>query len=387
MTRFAIVGGRVLPVSGPPIESGTVLVADGRIEAVGDASLSVPDDVVTVSARGQWVLPGLIDAHTHLGIQEDGNGVSGADHDETSDPNGAHLRVIDGLNPADPAFRDAVMGGVLAVGVSAGSGNPIGGQAVAVRCVGAPVTELVLRDPCGVSAASGSDPKRTHALAGRFPSTRMGTVAVIREALARARAGDDASGVLTRVLTGEIPLRHHAHRADDIATAVRLSDEFGHRLVITRATEAAPVSALLAERGIPVVLGPLIVARRGSEMRGRSMGTARRLAEAGVPLALSTAHNSNPVQFLAHQATSAVREGLDRATALQALTTVPARILGIDDRLGSLEAGKDADLCLWTGDPFDVGHRVAAAYMRGELVYRYDPDRKVGLFGDEACTL
>jgi imidazolonepropionase-like amidohydrolase len=183
------------------------------------------------------------------------------------------------------------------------------------------------------------------------------------------------------VLRGEIPWRQHAHRADDIATALRIADEFGYRLVIDRGTEADRLAAQLAERDVPVVLGPLTVNRRGVEMRNRSPHTARHLVSAGVHIAFTTGAGTVPVQYLAHQASFAVREGLDRDVALAALTIEPARILGIDDRLGSLQPGKDADLCLWSGDPLDPRQRVVAAFVGGQEVYRFDHERGVGRFG------
>jgi imidazolonepropionase-like amidohydrolase len=384
----AIVGGHVVPITSDPIENGTVIIANGRIEAVGDASLPVPADAHLVDARGRWVLPGLIDAHTHIGTLEDGEGWAGDDHDEATEPVTARLRALDGINPADIAFRDAVAGGVLAVGVNPGSCNPIGGLCVALRTSGRTVEEMVLRQPSGLKSALGENPKKAYGTLQRMPSTRMGTAAVIRQALTRARdyldhrpADTDLDlEAIALVLRGEIPWRQHVHRADDIATALRLADEFGYRLVIDHGTEAVVVADLLAARGIPVVLGPLIVGRAKVELRNRSLRTPGLLAAAGVTIAIATDHCVVPINLLVHQATLAVREGLAPTTALEALTINPARILGVDDRLGSLEPGKDADLCLWTGDPLDVMQRVEAAYVRGEPIYTYDHKRRVGLF-------
>jgi imidazolonepropionase-like amidohydrolase len=393
-SRSAILGGRVVPITSEPIERGTVLIADGRIEAIGDSSLPIPPEAEIIDATGHWVLPGLIDAHTHIGTLEDGEGWAGDDHDEATEPITARLRAMDGINPADTAFRDAVAGGVLAVGVNPGSCNPIGGQCVALRTWGPTVEEMVLRQPCGLKSALGENPKKMYGSLQRMPSTRMGIAAVIRQALTRARDYLDNPSAQTDldleaialVLRGEIPWRQHAHRADDIATALRLADEFGYRLVIDHGTESAELANLLAQRQIPVVLGPLIVGKSKVEMRNRSLRTAAQLASAGVKIAIATDHSVVPINFLVHQATFAVREGLDPRIALAALTINPAEILGVDDRLGSLEVGKDADLCLWTGDPLDVMQRVGAAYVRGRQVYRYDHQRQLGLFGERTWT-
>ena len=375
--RFAVVGARLLPIDGPPIDDGVLVLANGKIEAVGTTA---PDGVPQVDATGSWLLPGLVDAHSCLGIVEEGAGWSGNDAGEHGA--NAGLRASDAVNPADLGFQDAVAGGVLAAGVDPTVRAPIGGQSAALRCWGRTSDEMVLRDPCGIRSALGEQAKRTD---HSFPITRMGVAAVIRAALTAARNTEDDSpeaAALRRALRGEIPWRQHAHRADDIATALRIADEFGLRLVIDRGTEADRLADHLAARDVPVVLGPLVVNRRGVEMQRRSLRTAARLAAGGVRVAFTTGAGTMPVQFLAHQATFAVREGLDRDTALAALTLEPARILGVADRIGSLAVGKEADFCLWDGDPLDPRRRVQAAFVQGREIYRFDRARGVGRFGD-----
>ncbi|HET7519892.1 MAG TPA: amidohydrolase, partial [Actinomycetes bacterium] len=267
--RLAIVGGRVVPVAGRPIEDGVVLVGDGRIEAVG-RDLRVPDGVERVDATGKVVLPGLVDAHTHLGVHSEGDGWAGQDTNELTDPVTPQVRALDAINPADLGFADAVAGGVLTVNVTPGSGNPIGGQAAAIRTTGRSVDEMVLRAPSGMKSALGENPKRVYGERKQLPSTRLGTAAVIRDALVKAgnylakrdHGGDEPLErdlrweALGLVLEGEIPWRQHCHRADDIATALRLADEFGYRLVIDHGTEAVLLADRLAERGVPVLIGP-----------------------------------------------------------------------------------------------------------------------------------
>jgi imidazolonepropionase-like amidohydrolase len=387
----AIVGARVVPVVGDPIESGTVLVQDGRIAAVGE-SVSVPEGVEVVDAAGGWVLPGFIDAHAHVGVHEEAEGWAGSDTNEMTDPVMAQVRAIDAINPADLGFRDAVTGGVLAVNVNPGSGNPIGGQTVALKSWGRSVDEMVLRQPSGLKSALGENPKRVWGEQRKTPATRLGTAAVIRGAFVDAanylakidaeqrKSEDERKPVdrdlkleaLGRVLRREIPWRQHSHRADDIATAMRIADEFGYRLVLDHGTEAHLLADVIAAKGIPVVIGPLFTSRSKVELRNRSLANPGRLAKAGVTIAITTDHPVVPIHFLVHQAAFAVREGLDATTAYEALTINPARIAGIDDRLGSIEVGKDGDLAIWSGDPLNVLSRVQRAFIEGDQIYSYN---------------
>jgi imidazolonepropionase-like amidohydrolase len=387
----AIVGARVVPIVGDPIDGGTVLVRDGRIAAVGD-TVAVPDGVPVIDAAGSWVLPGFIDAHAHVGVNEEGEGWAGSDTNEMTDPVMAQVRAIDAINPADLGFRDAIGGGVLAVNVNPGSGNPIGGQTVAMKSWGRSVDEMVLRQPSGLKSALGENPKRVWGEQRKTPATRLGTAAVIRAAFVDAsnylgkiaaqgrKPEEDRKPIdrdlkleaLARVLLREIPWRQHCHRADDIATAMRIADEFGYELVIDHGTEAHLLADLIAAKGIPVVIGPLFTSRSKVELRNRSLANPGKLAQAGVTIAITTDHPVVPINFLIHQAAFAVRDGLDATTALEALTINPARIAGIEDRLGSLEVGKDGDLAIWSGDPLNVLSRVERAFIDGNQIYSYN---------------
>jgi len=388
-TSLAFVGGRVVPIDGEPIDDGVVICVDSRITAVGGPDTPVPPEAEVVDASGQWVLPGFLDAHTHLGVHEEGEGWAGNDTNEMTDPVTAHVRALDAINPADLGWADALSGGVLAVNVNPGSGNPIGGQTVALKCWGRTVDDMLLRAPSGMKSALGENPKRVYSDQKKMPSTRLGTAAVIRTALAAARdhgakqeraqaTGEAAPDVdlvseaLLQVLRREIPWRQHSHRADDIATAVRLADEFGYELVIDHGMEAHLVADLLADRGVPVLIGPLMTSRSKVELRNRSMRNPARLHAAGVTISIITDHPVVPIHYLVLQAVLAVRDGLDPEVALRAMTLNPATVMGVQDRLGSITAGKDADLCLWSGDPLDAVSRVAAAWIEGRQVYRYD---------------
>jgi imidazolonepropionase-like amidohydrolase len=390
-STVAITGGRVVPVTADPVENGTVLIEDGKITAVG-ADLAVPDGAQVIDAAGQWVLPGFIEVHGHVGVHEEAKGWAGSDTNEMTEPVTAQVRALDAINPADLGFRDAITGGVLAVNVNPGSGNPIGGQTVALRCWGRTVDEMLLREPSGLKSALGENPKRVYGEQGKMPSTRLGTAAVIRGAFVAAAnylAKLDAEAAkpeadrkpvdrdlkleaLGRVLRREIPWRQHCHRADDIATALRIAEEFGYDLVIDHGTEAHLVADLLAARNIPVIIGPLFTSRSKVELLNRSLANPGRLARAGVTIAITTDHPVVPIHFLVHQATLAVKEGLDRDTALAALTINPARIAGVDGRLGSIEPGKDADLVLWSGDPLDVFSRAQRALIGGREIYSWN---------------
>jgi imidazolonepropionase-like amidohydrolase len=395
----AITGGRVVPVTGEPIDGGTVLLDAGKIVAVEGPGFRVPDDAEVVNTAGKWVLPGFIDAHAHLGLHEEAEGWAGSDVNEMTRPVTADVRAIDGINPAEQGFRDAIGGGVLAVNINPGSGNPIGGQTVAVKCWGRVVDDMVLREPSGLKSALGENPKRVYGEKKETPSTRLGTAAVIREAfvqagnyLAKLAAAEEQRPserkpvdrdlgleALARVLRREIPWRQHCHRADDIATAMRISREFGYRLVIDHGTEAHLLADRIAAESIPVIIGPLFTSRSKVELRNRSLANPGRLDAAGVMIAITTDHPVVPINFLIHQASLAVKEGLSPQTALEAVTINPARIIGVADRLGSLEPGKDADLVIWSGDPLDVTSRAEQAYQDGREIYAYDYDRHEGI--------
>ena len=402
MTDIAIVGGRVVPVEGEPIEGGTVLIADGQIAAVEGPDFLAPAGFTVVDAAGKWVLPGFIDAHVHAGVHEEAEGWAGQDTNEMTDPVTAQVRVLDAINPADLGFRDAISGGVLAVNVNPGSGNPIGGQTAAIKCWGRSVDEMVMRSPAGIKSALGENPKRVYGERKETPATRLGVAAVIRGAFvaalnyqAKLAAAEidpsPARGVverdlkleaLGRVLRREIPWRQHCHRADDIATAMRIASEFGYDLVIDHGTEAYLLADQIAAAGIPVVIGPLITSRSKVELRNRTLASPGRLAAAGVTIAITTDHPVVPIHFLIHQATLAVKEGLDPVTALRAVTINPARIIGCADRIGSLTPGKDADVVIWSGDPLDVMSRAERAYTGGREIYRYDYSLREGVFAE-----
>lgn len=385
-----ITGAHIVPVVGEPFD-GDLMITEGRIAALGP-ELEVPQGHEVIDARGRWLLPGLVDAHVHLGVHEEGDGWAGDDTNETTDPVTAAVRAVDAINPADSGFDDALAGGVTSVNVNPGSANPIGGLTAAIKTHGRMVDEMVMRAPSGLKAALGENPKRVHGGQKRTPNTRLGVALTIRQAFAAAqkwkskpeadREADLVSEALAQVLDREIPWRQHCHRADDIATAMRLAEEFGYDLVLDHGTEAHKLADVVAERGIPVLCGPLIVSRVKVEVRDRTAAAPGILAAAGAKVSLITDHPVVPIDFLIHQAALSVREGMEPEEALRAITINPAEVLGLADRIGSLEVGKDADVVLWSGDPLDTRNRVLRTFIRGREAYTYDEQSRRGLVAE-----
>jgi imidazolonepropionase-like amidohydrolase len=284
---------------------------------------------------------------------------------------------IDAINPADLGFRDALSGGITTVVTGPGSANVIGGEMVAMKTYGSVVDEMLVRFPAGLKAALGENPKRSYGPDKKMPATRMASAALIREALTKAQnylkkdspERDLKMESLVRVLKREVPLRVHAHRADDIMTAVRIADEFGVKLVIEHCTEGHLVAKQLAAKGIPVVVGPIITSRVKVEMQGITLKTAAVLAGAGVTFAIMTDHPAVPIQYLAASAALAQKGGLPAEQALQAVTINAATVLGLEDRLGSIEPGKDADIVIWDGYPLDILARVEQVFIDGQRCF------------------
>lgn len=384
---FVITGAHVVPVDGPAFDGGAVVVQDGRITAVGP-DVTPPDGLPVVDAAGAWLLPGFVEAHGHVGIHEEANGPAGNDTNEMTGPNMAAVRAIDAVDIDDEGFHDALSGGVTSIVVKPGSGNPIGGQTVAVKTWGGrTIDEQLISDAVSVKSALGENPKRVYGDKGQTPSTRLGVAKVIREAFMAAqdyRAARDAAArrdepftrdltkeTLVRVLDGELAWDQHTHRHDDIATAIRLADEFGYRLVVNHGTEAHKIADLLAEKGIPVIYGPMFTSRSKVELRDRGIPNLSTIAAAGVRVAITTDAPVVPINMLVTQATMAVRDGLPRQTALEAITSAPADILGFGDRVGRIAVGLDADLVLWDGDPLDATSRAQRVWIDGRQVFAY----------------
>lgn len=384
---ITIAGGQVITMSGKNFDVGTVLIRDGKIEEVVEG-VKKPEGYNVIDARGMVVMPGLVDAHCHLGIIEEIYSIEGDDGNEITDPVTPQLRAIDAINPFDLGFSDALSGGVTTVVVAPGSANIIGGEMAAMKTWGDNLDDMVLNPSVGLKAALGENPKRNYGGMKKAPYTRMASAALLREALvkardynrklARAAAGDGdvpdrelKMEPLIRVLNREIPLRVHAHRADDIMTALRIAREFNIRLVIEHCTEGYKVAGELARQGVSAVVGPVIGNRAKVELMGVSLETARTLADANVEIAIMTDHPVVPIQYLGISAGLSVRGGLDEERALKAVTLGAAKILGLDHRVGSLEPGKDADVVIMNGHPFDVRSLVVKVLVSGKVVYDF----------------
>lgn len=382
---IAISGGRVLTMAGKNFETGTVLIENGKISGVVEG-FREPSGWDIIDARGMVVMPGLVDAHCHVGIVEEIYRQEGDDGNEATDPVTPHLRAIDAINPEDLGFQDALSGGVTTVVSGPGSANVIGGEMVAMKTWGMGLDQMILKAPVGLKASLGENPKRNYGGQKKAPMTRMASAAILREALVKAQdylrkvAGsvpgskdvpdrDLKMESLSKVLRGEIPLRVHAHRADDIMTALRIAGEFNIRLVVEHCTEGHKVAGELARSGVKAVIGPVIGNRAKVELKGISLETARALADAGVEFAVMTDHPVVPIQYLGISAGLTVRGGLDEEKALRVVTVDAAKILGLDHRIGSLEPGKDADVVIMDGHPFDVRSRIIKVLISGQIVY------------------
>ena len=371
--------GKVLTMTGVNYDAGDVLVADGKIRAVG-AGLCAPEGAQVIDCTGRTVMPGMIDAHCHIGLSEDGTMYEGEDSNEAVNPVTPHVRAIDGINPADVAIREARLGGVTTVCVGPGNSNVFGGVMSVFKTRGSRIDDMLMKETFAVKAALGEGPKETYAPKKVMPMTRMGIAGLMREHLVKARTYLDrkASGrldkidlryeALGRVLEREIPLVVHANRMDDIYTALRIKREFAIDLVLTQASDAYLMADAIREAGVPVVLASVLTGRLSVEMARMSHRAPVVLEQAGVTYCISTDAPPVPIQFLPTSAASAVREGLDPEAALRAVTITPARVLGIDERVGSLEPGKDADIVVYGGSPFNLMSRIELVMMDGEIV-------------------
>jgi len=394
---LAITNGKLLTM-GPKgiIDKGTIIIKDGKIAAVGE-EINIPKNTKIVDAKGKFVTPGFIDAHTHLGVMPLKAGYSReAEANESTNPVTPELRALDGLNPGDPAFKIAISGGVTCVMILPGSPsgpgealNVIAGQGVVVKCHGKVADKMVVRHPAGMKMGLGDRPKKTFSPSQdkmKMPSTRMGVAALIRTNLTKARsymekaekAKDDPSKkpdrdlgmeALSALLKGEVPARMHAYRADDIYTAIRLMEEFGFDLIIDHGIEASLIVEELADRQIHVVVGPLMHGKSIYELDKLNPETPKILFENGVKFAITTDHPARPIEYLNYHAAIAARHGLDWIEALKAITIYPAEILGVSDRIGSLEEEKDADIVVFNNDPLEPLSRVEAVYVNGVKMY------------------
>jgi len=387
---IAITKGTLYTITQGIVEEGTLVIENGKIAALG-TNISIPQGAQVIEAPGKVVMPGLVDAHCHTGVFADGVGPPHSDGNEMTDPITPHARALDALNPGDMAWADLRAAGVTCVLTGPGSGNVIGGQSICVKTAGKTVSEMTLLEPAGMKMALGENPKRVYGDQKKTPSTRMGNAALLRQALvetqnylakweryeAKRQKGEEAEPpernlkweALGRVLRQELKARIHCHRADDILTAIRIAEEFNLDITIEHATEGYKVAEVLARKSIPCVVGPILFSRTKYELRGMTPRNPALLAKAGAKVAIQTDEVS-AVKYLALNAALAVREGMPEEEALKAITINAADIIGVADRVGSLEVGKDADVVIFSGHPFDYRTVAEVVIINGEIVYQ-----------------
>ena len=367
------------------IKEGSLLIDEqGKIQELGN--VTIPSNATIIDATGKVVMPGMIDAHGHAGVYEEGLGFEGSDGNEMTDPITPHLRALDAINPHEEGIPEALRAGVTAMCILPGSANVVGGQGVVVHLYGNTVEDMISKDDGGLKVAFGENPKRVYSGQKKTPSTRMATAAILRENLVKAQnylakveqaqkdpdklvERDLKMEVFVKVLKREMQVRAHAHRADDIMTALRIAKEFNLDMSIEHCTEGHKITRELKEAGVWALVGPTISNRSKVELQELSFNTLKVLWEAGIPVTITMDHPVIPVGYLPTAAAYAVKAGLPYEEALKAITINPAKVLGIDDQYGSLEVGKMADLVLWSGDPLDIQSQVEQVFIHGKVVY------------------
>lgn len=374
-------------MEGIDYENGWMTVENGVITGLGPMGICPQQPGEEwLDLDGAHIYPGFIDAHTHLGMWEDGLTFEGDDGNEETDPITPQLRAIDALNPMDRCFREALESGVTTVITGPGSANPIGGQLAAIKTAGRCIDKMIVKAPVAMKMALGENPKTVYHGKNQTPVTRMATAALIREQLRKAeRYLDDTERALAEedfdppeydikceallpLLRREIPAHIHCHRADDIFTAIRIAEEFQLDYVIVHGTEGHLITEELAEKKARVLSGPILCDRSKPELRNLTPACPGKLTEAGIQTALITDHPVIPIQYLPLCAGLAVREGMDPEMALRAITIEPARVCGLDDRLGSLAVGKDADFSVFRQNPLTIAAKPEKVFVGGREI-------------------
>lgn len=374
----AFTGAKILTMAGQEFPKGAVLVEDGKIVAVGD-NFEIPGGCEVVDVTGMVILPGFIDVHCHIGAFEDGID----DANEMTAAKMPGVRVLDAINPHNPDFAEARAAGFTMVLVHPGSGNVLGGQSVLLKTFGTVIDDMVVKQPAGMKFAFGGNPKRPfRGKANNHPRTRMGVAATFRQALFEAREYADKRKddpkmpfdmgleALSKLFTKEIKARVHVGRSDDIMTVIRLCKEFDIDFTLEHVTEGHLVADEIAESGAPCVVGPMFSPRGASETRNLTFQTPGILARRGIKVALTVDHPVVPLSHSIYQTAVAVKAGMDPQDALKAMTVNGAEIAGVADRVGTIEPGKDADLVVMTGDPFDIESEVYMTIIDGKVVYK-----------------
>ena len=386
---LVIINGKIKTMEDRVYEDGYVRIEQGRISAVGDMRecdrnlLKSRKDIRVIDAKGNLVMPGIIEAHCHMGITEEKKGMEGDDCNENVDPITPYLRAIDAINPMDAAFHDALQAGITSAMIGPGSANVVGGQFAFLKTHGRCIDRMIVKAPAAMKVAFGENPKVNYSGQGNSPATRMAIAAMLREELTKAKEyqkkrqsnpeeiSDFRYECWLPVLKGEIPIKAHAHRADDILTAVRIAKEFGLRMTIDHCSEGHLIMEELKAAGFPAIVGPDMASRNKIEVKNMAFKTAGLLSQNGILTAITTDHPVSMIQFLPICAGLAVKAGMDKEEGLKAITINAARICNVADRVGSLSVGKDADIAIFDGNPMEVFTRNLCTIVDGKIVY-YD---------------
>lgn len=362
----------IYPITAGKLQ-GDLLVEHGKIKNI-HSYIEASEDMQIIDARGLHLLPGFIDVHTHLGLYDEGTGWAGNDANETIEAVTPHIRSLDGIHPLDVAFQDAIQNGVTTVHVMPGSQNVIGGTTCVIKTAGKSIDKMIIQEPAGLKMALGENPKRIHSHGNKESITRMGIMGMLREAFYEAQHyGNEYEfrmKPILKALNREIPVRIHAHRADDILSALRFADEFDLDLRIEHCTEGHLVIDELVGRNLKVCVGPTLTRKSKIELKNKTWKTYDILAQHGIEVSITTDHPYTPIQYLNICAALAVREGLDEQTALEGITINPARNLKLANRIGSLETNKDADIVLWTHHPFHYLAKPVLTMIDGKIIYK-----------------
>lgn len=380
-----ITGGRIYTMAGQVYENGTIQIENGKIKAVHEGAIGDMPSGRTkkvLDVQGAWILPGLIEAHCHMGINEEKKGIEGEDCNENVSPITPHLRAIDAINTMDSAFNDAVRAGITSAMIGPGSSNVVGGQFAFIKTRGRCIDDLIVKAPAAMKVSFGENPKVNYAGLKKSPVTRMGIAAMLREELFKAQqyqqkkekggkdfAEDFRMEAWLPVLRGEIPIKAHVHRVDDIFTAIRIAKEFHLSMTLDHCSEGHLIANRLYEEGYPAIVGPDLTSRNKIEVQNMSFKTIGILNEAGVLTAITTDHPVTLIQYLPINAGLAVKAGLSVEEGLKSITINAAKICGVDHRVGSLEVGKDANIAIFDGNPMEVFTHTLYTIIDGNIVY------------------
>ncbi len=388
---LVIIHGKIKTMERQDYEDGYLEIEQGKIVAIGDMkecdqkALYENSKAQVIDAKGNLVMPGIIEAHCHMGITEEKKGMEGDDCNETVDPITPQLRAIDAINPMDAAFKDALQAGITSAMVGPGSSNVVGGQFAFIKTYGRCIDKMIVKAPAAMKIAFGENPKVNYSDQNTSPSTRMAIASMLREELYKAKQyqskqeknpeaeKDFRYECWLPVLRGEIPLKAHAHRADDILTAVRIAKEFGLKMTLDHCSEGHFILEELQESGFPAIVGPDMASRNKIEVRNMAFKTAGLLSNAGILTAVTTDHPVSRIQYLPLCAGLAVKTGMSMEDGMRAITINAARICGVEERVGSLSVGKDGDVAIFDGNPMEVFTRTLYTIIEGNVVY-YDED-------------